>query len=210
MPIVADPRTAAIRVSQKPIEPMSFNADEYISDLQQTVTAAGLNYEIWWTYKSEDTRPKFVDAMNGYSVFFQTSIHAHFVALLVALYRLYETRADTFNIPSLLRLLRSHSTFDRATLDQLDAVYAAAKSLWVKVSILRNKAFGHRSRAHTVAEVFQEAAVSPNELKELIEHTMELLNLLTRAWDRSVHAFNLGAKDDLVRLLNDISRLRGT
>jgi hypothetical protein len=52
--------------------------------------------------------------------------------------------------------------------------------------------------------------VSPNELKELIERTMELLNVLTRAWDRSVHAFNLGAKEDLVRLLNDIKRLRGT
>jgi hypothetical protein len=108
---------------------MSFNADEYISDLQQTVIAAGLNYEVWWTYKSEDTRPEFVDAMNSYTVFFQTSIHAHFVALLVALYRLYETRADTFNVPSLLGLLRSHSTFDRGTLDQLDAVYAAAKPL---------------------------------------------------------------------------------
>jgi AbiU2 len=88
-------------------------------------------------------------------------------------------------------------------------VYAAVKPLWVKVSILRNKAFGHRFRAHTAAEVFQEAAVSPNELKELIERTMELLNVLTRAWDRSVHAFNLGAKEDLVRLLNDINRLRG-
>jgi hypothetical protein len=39
---------------------------------------------------------------------------------------------------------------------------------------------------------------------------MELLNVLTSAWDRSVHAFNLGAKDDLIRLLNDINRLRGT
>lgn len=74
---------------------MSFNADAYISDLQQTVTAAGLNYEVWWTYKNEDNRPEFVDAMNGYTVFFQTSIHAHFVALLVALYRLYETPEKT-------------------------------------------------------------------------------------------------------------------
>jgi hypothetical protein len=189
---------------------MSFDADAYISDLQQTVTAAGLNYEVWWTYKNEDNRPEFVDAMNGYTVFFKTSIHAHFVALLVALYRLYETREDTFNIPSLLRLLRANSTFDRVTLDKLDAMYAAAKPLWVKVSILRNKAFGHRSQAHTVAEVFQEAAVSPNELKALVERTMELLNVLTLAWDRSVHAFNLGAGEDLIRLLNDINRLRGS
>jgi hypothetical protein len=78
------------------------------------------------------------------------------------------------------------------------------KPLWVKVSILRNKAFGHRSVAHTVAEVFQEAGVSPNDLKELVERTKVLLNALTHSWDRSVHAFNLGAQDDLIRLLTDI------
>jgi AbiU2 len=166
---------------------MSFDAGEYISDLQQTVIAAGLNYEVWWTYESEDTRPKYVDAMNGYTVFFQTSIHAHFIAQLVALYRLYETRKDTFNIPTLLRLLRAHSTFDQATLDRLDAMHAAAKPLWIKVNILRNNAFGHRSKARTVAEVFSEAAVSPNDLKALVHATMELLNVLTLAWDRSAY-----------------------
>jgi hypothetical protein len=187
---------------------MSFDPEEYISELQQTVIAASLNYEVWWTYKSEDTRPKFVDAMNDYTVFFQTSIHAHFVALLVALYRLYETREDTFNIPSLLCLLRSNSTLDGVTLDRLDAMHAAIRPLWIKVNILRNKAFGHRTRAHTVAEVFQEACVTPDELRDLVVNTMELLNALTRTRDRSVHPFDLGAKDDLVRLLTDIKRLR--
>jgi hypothetical protein len=88
---------------------MSFDADKYVAELHHTVTVAALNYEVWWMYSSEDTRPEFVDAMNRYTIFFQTSIHAHFVALLVALYRLYETREDTYNIPSLLQLLRRGS-----------------------------------------------------------------------------------------------------
>jgi len=79
--------------------------DRYIEELRDTVRVAWLNYEIWWVYKSTDTRPEYVDTMNRYPLFFQTSIHAHFVALLVALYRLYETRDDTYNIPTLLKLL---------------------------------------------------------------------------------------------------------
>lgn len=68
----------------------------------------------------------------------------------------------------------------------------------MKVCILRNKAFGHRSRAYSVEECFREAAVSPNELKQLMEATKELLNTLSYAWDRSCHAFNLRLREDLV------------
>ncbi len=100
---------------------MSTDIDHYISELRHTTTVAGLNYEIWWVYKSKDTRPVYVEAMNRYGLFFQTSIHAHFVALLVALYRLYETRDDTFNIPSLLKILKDDARLSDATLGYLRA-----------------------------------------------------------------------------------------
>ena len=171
--------------------------------------AAGLNYEIWWVYKSEDTRAKYVNAMNRYSMFFQMSIHAHFVTLLVELYRLYETRKDTYNIPTLIKKLRKQGRIDSETLKSLEDIYInEAKPLWVKVNILRNKAFGHRSRAHTVEQVFQEAGVTPNELQKLVEKTKKFINKLTLAWDKSTHAFNLGARSDTLRLLSDIEALR--
>ena len=186
---------------------MSIDIDTYITELRHTVTVAGLNHEIWWVYKSKDTRPQFVDAMNRYSLFFQTSIHAHFVATLVALYRLYETRSDTYNISTLLRSLKEHETIDEEILGGLNKLYQEMKPLWVKVNILRNKAFGHRSTAHTVEEVFKEAAVTPNELRDLVDGTKKLLNKLSHAWDRSSHAFNLGAREDTVRLLDDLNSL---
>ena len=179
--------------------------DRYISELRHTTTVAGLNYEIWWAYTSTDTRPVYVDVMNRYALFFQTSIHAHFVALLVTLYRLYETRDDTFNIPTLLKILKAESRLEVATLEQLEVIYKdEANPLWIKVSILRNKAFGHRSVAHTTEEVFREAAVTPNELCNLMEVTKKLLNELTHAWNNSFHAFNLGSREDALRLLNDL------
>lgn len=82
---------------------MAAAVDQYISDLRQTVNAAQLNFDIWWAYKSSDTRPVYIDVLNRYPQFFQTSLHAHFVALLIALYRLYEKREGTFNVPKLLR-----------------------------------------------------------------------------------------------------------
>lgn len=108
----------------------------YITELRNTVTVAGLNHEIWWVLKSKDTRPKYVKTLNRYSLFFSTAIHAHFVATLVALYRLYETRRDTYNIPQLLRLAKTDSRFTPDEIAEFGALYARAKPLWAKVCVL--------------------------------------------------------------------------
>jgi hypothetical protein len=187
---------------------MSDEIEQYVGELRHTVTTAWLNYEIWWVYKSSDTRPEFVDTMNKYRMFFTTSIHAHFVALLVALYRLYETRDDTYNLPKFLQLLSEKAAVPGETLQKLDELYAHAKPLWIKVSILRNKVFGHRSKARSVSEVFDEAGVTPNELRDLAEVTRTLLNTATLAWKDTAHAFNLSSRNDALRMLQDLKEAR--
>ncbi len=74
--------------------------DSYIKSLRDSIIAAEHNHDIWWIYKNKDTRPKYLDVMNSYLSFFQTSIHAHFVAMVIVLYRLYETRRDTISLPN--------------------------------------------------------------------------------------------------------------
>ena len=181
---------------------MNDDIEHYIEELRHTAITAGFNYDIWWVYKGSDTRPKYTATMNRYNLFFQTSLHAHFIALLVELYRLYETRSDTFNIPSLLKLLKTKKAMQPVELKLLNERYAAVKPLWLKVNILRNKAFGHRSSAHTVEQVFNEAGITPNELRQLVESTKELLNAITQAIANTTEAFNLEAREDTLRLLD--------
>ena len=183
---------------------MNAEIERYTKELQHTAKTAGFNYDIWWVYRGSGTRPKYTKTMNRYGLHFQTAIHAHFIALLVELYRLYETRSDTFNIPSLLKLLKTEGQLPSATLKSLNAHFAEAKPLWVKVNILRNKAFGHHSTAHTTAQVFKEAAVTPNDLRDLVRKTKQLLNEITQAAARTTHAFNLEAAEDTLRLLEDL------
>jgi AbiU2 len=72
------------------------------------------------------------------------------------------------------------------------------------VNILRNKAFGHRSKAHSVSEVFEEAGVTPNELRDLAEVTKKLLNTAALAWANNAHAFNLSSRANTIALLQDL------
>jgi hypothetical protein len=187
---------------------MDQSLQHYADEIRHTANVAWFNYEIWWVYKSADTRPEYLGTMNAYPLFFQTSLHAHFVALLVALYRLFETRHDTYNIPGFLKLLGQQGAVPSEVGARLQKMYDEAKPLWVKVCILRNKAFGHRSRAHTVGEVFAEAGVTPDDLRSLVEVTRRLLNAATQAASQTTHAFNLSARDDTLRVLDDLKARR--
>ncbi len=180
---------------------MNDDVEQYVAELQHTVITAWLNYEIWWVYKDADTRPVYLDTMNRYPLFFQTSLHAHFVALLVELYRLYETRQDTYNIPTFLKLLKERNVVPEATADALDKMYDEAKPLWLKVNALRNNAFAHRSKDRSVSKVFADAQATPNELRDLVELTRQLLNTATQAWDRRTHAFNPSSRADTLQFV---------
>lgn len=178
-----------------------------IYELRNGIITASINYEIWWVYKSKDTRPHYINSMRHYDLFFLSSIHAHFVALLTVLYRLYETRKDTHNIPRLLRLLRNHELLPANALEELDRMHALARPLWVKVRMLRNEAFSHRSASAPVSAIFEKAAIAPFDLANLIKMTQELINCLTYAWDRDTSVFENEAREVTIKLLKDLNKI---
>ena len=177
---------------------------DYVEDLRHTIQVAALNFDIWWAYKQRRDRARFVDVLNTYPLFFQTSIQAHFAALVVALYHVYETRSDTFNVPRLLLRLENERALPRRTLASIRRREATAKKLWIKVCVLRHKAIAHRANTYSFADVYREAQVKPNDLRRLLKQTQRLLNRITRALDRSSHAFNLRALKDTRRMLADL------
>lgn len=185
---------------------MKERINHYIKELQNAITVAGLNYEIWWVYKEKNSRARFVDTLNAYPLFFHTSLHAHFVAMIIALYRLFETRQDAINVPRLVKTVKDQTSISETDIQEIEAEIAQIKPLWIKVSIIRNKFFGHRLDALNDEEIWKEANVTSNEFRKLIDESKKILNQLTSAWDRSTHAFNLSSKEDTIELLEDLKK----
>lgn len=183
---------------------MTSTVSDRMYELRQAASHAALNYEIWWVYKSSETRPVYIDTMNRYPIFFHTAIHAHFVAMIIALYRIFETREDTHNFRGLLRELVNEFDADNSDVQTFRERYRDLKPTWVKISKLRNNAFGHRNSEATIKEVFAEVAVSPNEFRDFIIQTQELLNDISRQYLHSAHAFNTGAREQALALLSDL------
>jgi hypothetical protein len=181
--------------------------EKNVRELQHAIVVAELNYEIWWVCKEKNSRTRFVDVLNYYPLYFQVSLHAHFVAMIISLYRLYETRKDTMNLPQLVRLLKKHSSLSTQEIKSMELDINSVKPLWQKVSILRNNMFGHRSNKLDDDDVWKKASVTPNQFKKLIDDSKRILNRITRLWARSSHAFNLSATHDAERLLEDLKKL---
>jgi hypothetical protein len=192
------------------VQPAKTPYDATIRELQDAATAAGLNYEIWWVLKSDESRPKYVNVLNRYHGFFSAAINAHFVAMLMALYRIYETRDDTHNFPSLLERLEVDRAVGEDLIRSLRLQHKTLKPLWVKVSILRNDVFAHRSVTLDTNAAFAKAGATGNELKELVEKTKAMLNELTGSLRDSMHAFNLTATRDTIRMLEDLKNKRAS
>jgi len=179
--------------------------DKYIYELRQTISVASLHYEVWWVFKDKGVCQEYIKTANQYSLFFKTTIQANFVATVIALYRIYETRTDTYNIKELFKRLK-RSRFSTNKLNELEELYRQVKPLWLKIKTLRNEAFGHRNNQLSVSKVFEKARVKPSEFKKLMELTKNILNIVSYEWDQSTHAFNLGSKASTKNLLQDLKK----
>ena len=177
------------------------NVDKHIKELQDDVKRSSLNFDIWWIYKERRVRNKYEHVFNHYGWFFDASLHAHFVAMIMALYKLYERRNDTFNIAGFIALLKRGKFFTPKTLALLKQKQNTILPLWNKVAILRNNLLGHRSLKKKSSDVFKDAQIKPRDLRNLICMTKKLLNEASQAWDRRTLC-DVTAKHDTIRLLD--------
>jgi len=178
-----------------------------IKELRNTLVIAGLNYEIWAFYKEKDNRNKFIDTLRIYKPFFEISLHAHFVAMIIAIYKLFETRSDTVNMHQLIELLKKEGVIPQRKIQKIESKIKEIKPLWVKVSILRNNLFGHRSNTLYFEEIWDKAEITQNKLKKLIDESKIILNEITSLWGNFGHAFNESATQSTMNLLENLKRL---
>jgi len=185
---------------------MKNKIERYIKNIRDTILAANQNHDIWWVYKYKDTRSKFLDIMNHYPAFFQTSLHAHFAAMVIQLHRLFETRQDTISFPQLIFLLDGNSKLSNNAKRELDSLLTKAKPIWIKVGIIRSEIFAHANNEATIEKSFKKADIRYGQFKELIDLSKKISNVITQDFDRSTHTFDLSAGSDTVELLTDLMK----
>src|SRR5579862_3127784 len=146
-----------------------------LDELAHAVNQASLCFDVWWVCAGEG-REQYLRAINKFPTFFSTSIHAHFVAFLVALYRLFETRRDTLNVGRVVTLLKEDQAITDHQLSKLEALLTQARPLWRKITIVRSDVFAHQKENATIEQSFKKAKLTPNEVRHLIDLSKAIVN----------------------------------
>lgn len=174
----------------------SASFDRHLEELVQTVKAGRANFDIWWVYKNGQDRNKYLEVLNYYLEFFRVSIHAHWVAMLMALYKLYDKRKDSIGIQDLIGGAKQIPNFPQDIVEPIQVNLNLALPLWEKVRILQHKLFAHRDKALNYDETFKSAKITADDLRLLTDHSLEILNLISYFRHKTTYRFsNCHAKD---------------
>jgi hypothetical protein len=76
-----------------------------------------------------------------------------------------------------------------------------AKPLESKITVLRHKAFAHRSARTSYDDVFKEAKVTANQMRELTEIALQIANKLAEAGGVNPGFFNELPRKDAARMM---------
>jgi hypothetical protein len=180
--------------------------NERLETVGELVVRTRIFYDLWWLYENVETRPQILDKMNHYPEFFRYDSHAHFVAFVVHLAGLFETRGDTINLPALQSELTGAGLLDAAAAAKTGAILAEAKPLVPKVMILRSNLFAHRSSSLSYAKAFELADVTANQLGHLCDLSLRLVNCLLIARNLTDRISHTISRAHLKAMLDDIGK----
>ena len=176
--------------------------------LFDAIVAARLHYGIWYVYKNEIDRPKYVDVMNRYYWFFAPSISAHFVAMLMALSTLYDDGPINVSVSKLLQEIRDTGKTDEGSLREVKGRLEKTGPIVKKIMLLRNNVFAHLSVKIDPFEAFEKANITMNNFRDLIYETAAILNQMGQASGYGTRDLVESSELDTRDMLGVLERIR--
>jgi HEPN superfamily AbiU2-like protein len=191
-------------------KPRRLPIDERLEEAGKLVIRSRIFFDVWSYFEDRATRRAIIDTMDRFSEYFRFDSHAHFVAFIIHIAALFETRKqrDTINLPDLVKELKQSNQISAQTAAEVEALLSQAAPWVPKVIILRSNLFAHRNAFLSYDEPFKKAAVTPGQMRELTEIALTIVNHLQRSRGVKECAFHTLAREDTEALLKALKETR--
>lgn len=163
-------------------------------------------YSVWKQFTNGRNQAEYEPTMERYPVFFDSIVRAHFSALVIALYRIYDKAEGTLTLRQLYGEVSAILQADPSIRTKTEKLHGEIEATWKKVCILRSNVFGHRSAKLNPEAAFKKAGLSPDDLGEMIRRAQRLFNWISRAIANKTYAFNLSAAKDISKFMTRASK----
>jgi hypothetical protein len=167
-----------------------------------TLTVVLASFDIWWTYASKDTRPRYSPIMDGYPDFFRFDEEAHFRNAIIGLHTLFDGRRDTATIENVLTRAPIDGVAKRAAQKRIEEL----KPKTCKIKVLRDKLFAHRDHRLDYEEIYALAEITPNDLRLVLDECVSTINMVATQLSLDGVQGDSFVSEDLQALLDDLNQ----
>lgn len=163
-------------------------------------------YQIWWFIIGFPTRRDNLDMMNEYPAFFGTIEDALQTALLIDLCKLYDTDKKAVSIGKLLEICREAGIITPEKGAELEARVQQQSAILGKLRLLRDKLLAHREKGMTAVKAFEQAQITPNQIRDFTKETVSILNHVLYISQRTTWHLDELVANDTRALFEDLKR----
>ena len=179
------------------------NLQKELDTLFGVIEDATETFNMWQacqqSHSDEETVEMFNNAYPGLLVWIEHALLSNSVNSLCFL---NEKRSDTLNFGTLLS--RFKDSLSRVSHDELHQKIAGLKPIWVKLSVLRNEIFAHRTNKRSIAESFNKANISPTEIESYIKTAQFIVQRLGVLRFGITYQFTTGSGVRMAKLIQDL------
>jgi AbiU2 len=164
------------------------NVASHAKTASKMLFRANVYFEAWLQSAGVDGRRQFKDFWQEHWEFWRFNEHAMLFAFIVYMAGLYEKRFDTVNFRSVWKNAKPYADTDQ--LNRYNLIWKSATPTAQSIAILRSNAMAHRSMKLSYIEAFKKANVTPDQLRDLLAHSWQLLNIIEEALGQKLSDYN--------------------
>ena len=153
---------------------------ESILEVADAISLASDSFDVWWDLQDACNREGYESVLEEYQHFFQATIRAHLVTLIVCSYTLYDKSKGTHTIRSLLDRLQ-RETSSTAVTSELRQKIDELQAIGLKIKRVRHNVFAHRSETCQAESAFREAKLTPNQILGFILQSRQIVASIANA-----------------------------
>lgn len=160
-------------------------------------------FNIWQACQQSHGDNQTVDMFNSaYPGLFVWIEHALLANSVNCLCFLNEKRNDTLNFRTLLS--RFKESLSDTSYGELESKIAELKPVWVKLAMLRNEIFAHRTNKRAIADSFNKTSISPAEIESYIKTAQFIVQRLGVVRFGVTYHFTPSSGATMTRLIQDL------
>lgn len=153
---------------------MTTSLPESIHEVADVVSLASDSFDVWWDLQAACNYDDYKSVLEEYQHFFQATINAHLVTLIVCSHALFDKRKGTQTIRSLLSRLERGAS-NAAVTSELQQTINELQGIWLKIKRVRDNVFAHRSETCQAESVFRAANLTPDEIRRFIFQSRQIV-----------------------------------